>query len=165
MERSTTSLNGRGLVVVEKELITDSALVENELVADTDATALTPEQTTDPVKEPQGDTEQPIEQPKNKQKRKLPKALIFAGLGVGAIATDIADYHWWQYASAHESTNDTYVRGNVHPVSSRINGTVASVLVDDNQQVKKGQLLVKLDPSDYQVQSQQSQAALEAAQR
>lgn len=77
----------------------------------------------------------------------------------------MAGYHGWQYASVHESTDDTYVRGNVHPVSSRINGTVASVLVDDNQQVKKGQLLVKLDPSDYQVQSQQLQAALEAAQR
>lgn len=84
MERSTTSLNGRGSVVVEKELVTDSVLVENELVADTDATVLTPKQTTDPVEEFQGDIEQPIEQPKNKQKRKLPKALIFAGLGVGA---------------------------------------------------------------------------------
>ncbi len=162
MERSTI-LNGRGLVVVEKELITDPVLVENEFVADTDATVLTPEQTTDPVEEFQGDIEQPIEQPKNKQKRKLPKALIFAGLGVGAIATDIAGYHWWQYASVHESTNDTYIRGNVHSVNSGINGTVASVLVDDDQQVEKGQLLVKLDHSDYQVQSQQSQAALEAA--
>lgn len=173
MERSTTSLNGRGSVVVEKELITDPVVVENELV-DTDTTeeinhqktsVLTPEQKKAPVEEPQGDTEQPIEPPKNKQKRKLPKALILAGLGVGAIAAGMAGYHWWQYASVHESTDDAYVRGNVHPVSSRINGTVVSVLVDDNQQVKKGQLVVKLDPSDYQVQSQQSQAALEAAQR
>jgi membrane fusion protein (multidrug efflux system) len=174
MERRTTSLNGRGSVVVEKELITDPVVVENELVADTDTageinhqktSVLTPEQKTDPVEEFQGDTEQPIEPPKNKQKRKLPKALILAGLGMGAIAAGITGYHWWQYASVHESTEDAYVRGNVHPVSSRINGTVASVLVDDNQQLKKGQLLVKLDPSDYQVQSQQSQAALEAAQR
>lgn len=171
MERSTTSLNGRGSVVVEKELITDPVVIENELV-DTGTTGeinhqtsvLTPEQKTHPVEEAQGDTEQPIEPPKNKQKRKLPKALILAGLGVGAIASGIAGYHWWQYASVHVSTDDAYIRGNVHPVSSRINGTVASVLVDDNQQVKKG-LLVKLDPSDYQVQSQQSQAALEAAQR
>ncbi|HEY9780610.1 MAG TPA: HlyD family secretion protein [Leptolyngbyaceae cyanobacterium] len=174
MERSTISLNRRGSVVVEKELITDSALVENELVVDTDTTeeinhqktfVLTPEHKEAPVEEPDGDTEQLFEQPKNKQKRKLPKALILAGLGAIAIVSGITGYHWWQYASVHESTEDAYIRGNVHPVSSRINGTVASVLVDDNQQVKEGQLLVKLDPSDYQVQSQQSQAALEAAQR
>jgi membrane fusion protein (multidrug efflux system) len=46
-----------------------------------------------------------------------------------------------------------------------VNGTVTNVLVDDNQQVKTGQLLVKLDPRDYQNRVQQAEAAINTASR
>lgn len=93
------------------------------------------------------------------------KRLILAALGVGAIAAGIFGLRWWQYASTHEETNDAFVGGHIHPVSSRVNGTVAAVLVEENQSVKQGQTLVRLDPRDFQNQVQQAQAALSQAQQ
>lgn len=118
----------------------------------------------EPIPSPEEETEQE-EKEKSQPQRQQPRLLILAGLGVVAVVASVFGFHWWQYASTHESTDDAYVQGNVHPISSRINGTVAEVLVDDNQQVQKGQLLVKLDPRDYRVQAQQAEAALEAARR
>jgi membrane fusion protein, multidrug efflux system len=87
-----------------------------------------------------------------------------AGLGIAVFSSGIFGMRWWQYSSTHETTDDAYITSNVHPLSSRISGTVAEVLVDDNQQVRNGQPLVKLDARDYVVQVQQSKAALEASQ-
>jgi membrane fusion protein (multidrug efflux system) len=56
------------------------------------------------------------------------------------------------HASYHETTDDAYTTGHVHNISSRVAGTVIEVAVDDNEFVKKGQVLVKLDPRDFQVQ-------------
>jgi membrane fusion protein (multidrug efflux system) len=56
------------------------------------------------------------------------------------------------HAAYHETTDDAYTTGNVHNISSRVAGTVIEVAVDDNQFVKKGQVLAKLDPRDFQVQ-------------
>ncbi|AGY60714.1 HlyD family secretion protein [Gloeobacter kilaueensis] len=98
-------------------------------------------------------------------KKGLPRILLLAGLGMGLAAAGVAGFHWWQYASSHEETDDAYVSGHIHPVSARINGTVQKVLIDDNQPVKVGQPLVLLDPRDYQVQLQQAQAALAVAKR
>jgi len=108
---------------------------------------------------------QPPLAPSDKPKKKAPKALILAALGIGAIAAGSFGYHYWQYSSIHEETENATVAGHIHQVSSRVNGTVGEVLVQDNQQVKPGQLLIKLDPRDYQVKLQQSQAALENARR
>ena len=108
--------------------------------------------------------EQALDESKPKP-NKSKRLMIVAGLGIVAAIIGVFGTRWWMYASSHQSTDDAYVSSDVHPVSSRINGTVTNVLVNDNQQVQAGQLLVKLDPRDYQVQLQQAQAALEAAQR
>jgi membrane fusion protein (multidrug efflux system) len=62
------------------------------------------------------------------------------------------------YASYHETTDDAYTTGNIHNISSRVAGTVVEVAVDDNEFVKKGQILVQLDPRDFQVQVDKAQA-------
>ncbi|MDQ2097579.1 MAG: efflux RND transporter periplasmic adaptor subunit [Tychonema bourrellyi B0820] len=98
-------------------------------------------------------------------KKKSKKPMIFALLGVGAIAAGGFGYHYWQYASIHQETENATVAGHIYQISSRVNGTVGEVMVKDNQQVKPGQLLIKLDPRDYQVKVQQAQAALENARR
>ncbi|HEY9628653.1 MAG TPA: HlyD family secretion protein [Coleofasciculaceae cyanobacterium] len=99
-------------------------------------------------------------------RRHFPKKLILAGaLGLGAIAAGVTGYHWWQFASTHEQTDNATVSGHVYQISSRIPGTVMTVPVDDNQSVQAGQLLVQLDPQDYQVKVQQAQAAIAVAQR
>ncbi len=98
--------------------------------------------------------------------RKLSRTLLLKVLlGVGAIAAVVYGYHWWSYVSTHVETDDAYVTGHIHPVNARISGTVTKVLVNDNQIVSEGDLLIKLDPHDYEVALQQTQAALEAAQQ
>jgi len=63
----------------------------------------------------------------------------------------------------HESTDDATIEGHVIPISPRVAGHVSRVLVTDNQEVKKGDLLAEIDPRDFQVQLAQKQAALESA--
>ena len=62
------------------------------------------------------------------------------------------------------STDDAYVNSYVTFVAPRVTGQVARVLVDDNNRVKKGDVLVELDPEPYQVQAAIRQAALDSAQ-
>src|SRR6185295_17826964 len=62
------------------------------------------------------------------------------------------------------STDDAYVNGRVTFVAPRIPGQVSRVLVDDNNRVHKGDLLVQLDKEPYQVQLDIAQAAVTAAQ-
>lgn len=96
--------------------------------------------------------------------KKVPKGLILGALGVGAIASSVFGYRWWHYGATHATTDDAYVTGHVHQISSRIPGTVTEIEVNDNQQVKPGQILVKLDPKDLQVGVSKAQAALLTAQ-
>jgi membrane fusion protein (multidrug efflux system) len=98
------------------------------------------------------------------QKFSKKSILMISGIAIAAVAGTIG-YRWWIYNKTHESTNDAYITSYIHPISSRIPGTVIQVNVDDNQEVKQGQTLVELDPKDYQVVVQQAQAALENARR
>ncbi len=66
----------------------------------------------------------------------------------------------WSYYSVRESTDDAQVDGHIDPVSARVSGTVVRVLTDDNQVVKAGDLLVELDPKDYNVALQRARADL-----
>jgi|GEM_PF-1880472 len=61
-------------------------------------------------------------------------------------------------ASIHESTDDAYTEGHIHNIASRVTGTVLEVRVDDNEVVHQGDVLVVLDPTDYQVQVDQARA-------
>ncbi|HEX4202570.1 MAG TPA: biotin/lipoyl-binding protein, partial [Chthoniobacterales bacterium] len=75
-------------------------------------------------------------------------------LVIGAIIVVLGLFfgiRYWMYASTHEDTDDAYMTGYTHQISSRITGTVQEVLVDDNWHVTAGQPLLKLDPRDYQV--------------
>src|ERR1700677_1291452 len=83
---------------------------------------------------------------------------ILAGLAVIASATA-----YLIYDSYHATTDDAYTTGHVHNISSRVAGTVVEVSVDDNQFVKKGQILARLDPRDFQVQVNKAQADFDRA--
>jgi len=65
--------------------------------------------------------------------------------------------------SGHETTDDAYTTGHVHAISTRVAGTVIDVSVDDNERVKKGQILVRLDPRDFQVAVDKAQADYDRA--
>jgi membrane fusion protein (multidrug efflux system) len=98
-------------------------------------------------------------------RRKLPRrrflvALAAAGLAVAGLAAGILYY---LHAISHESTDDAFIDGHIIAVSPRVAGHVARVFVTDNQQVAAGDLLVELDPSDFQARLDAARAALDAA--
>ncbi len=70
----------------------------------------------------------------------------------------------WNYARAHETTDDAQVDGHIVPVLAKVGGYVQRVTVDENAPVKEDQLLVQLDSADYAVRVSQAQADLQAAQ-
>ena len=71
---------------------------------------------------------------------------------------------WVIHSLNTASTDDAYVNSYVTFVAPRVSGQVARVLVDDNNRVKKGEVLVELDPEPYQVQVNIEQAAVDSAQ-
>src|ERR1700736_3079552 len=71
---------------------------------------------------------------------------------------------WLLHSLNTVSTDDAYVNGYVTFVAPRVSGQVAHVLVDDNNRVKKGDVLVELDPEPYRVQVAIKQAAVDSAQ-
>jgi membrane fusion protein (multidrug efflux system) len=69
-------------------------------------------------------------------------------------------YMFWQHLARFESTDDAEIDGQLHAVSSRISGHVVEVKVEDEQQVKAGDVLVILDPKDYEVAVAKARADL-----
>jgi membrane fusion protein (multidrug efflux system) len=81
--------------------------------------------------------------------------VLLIGLIIGLIAL----VHSWYY----ESTDDAFVEGHVVTVGTKLSNTVKDVLIDDNYEVKKGELLVQIDPRDYEVAVHQAQATYDKA--
>ncbi len=69
----------------------------------------------------------------------------------------------WRYLGSYESTDDAQVDVHLYPVSARISGYVIKVNVNDNQYVQKGDVLVEIDPKDYEVAVEKAQANLASA--
>jgi len=85
------------------------------------------------------------------------KIVVFLIVLVGVA---IGGYRLWNYFESYESTDDAEIDGDIYAVTSRIAGTVKAVYVEDNAQVKAGQLLVELDPRDYEVALDQAKTSL-----
>ena len=95
------------------------------------------------------------------RKRRGVRAYVWLG---AAVALGGAVYFGLRaYTAGKESTDDAQVDADVVPIAARVSGTVSRVLVKDNQPVKKGDLMVEIDPRDYQVRVKQKEAELEAA--
>lgn len=76
------------------------------------------------------------------------------------IVLIIAGIFVWRYYSVRESTDDAQVDGHITPISARVGGTVIKLNFTDNQKVQEGDILVQVDPRDYQVAVQRAQAEL-----
>ena len=83
---------------------------------------------------------------------------------IGAIVAAAIGLAVYLHYRGRVSTDDAEVDGHIVPMASKIYGTVAEVLIHDNEPVKAGQLLVRIDPRDYQAKLDQARAALQAAQ-
>jgi len=85
--------------------------------------------------------------------------IIIAAVLVAAVA----GYFLWRYLSPRESTDDAQVAGHVTPVAARVSGPVKAIHVMENQTVKTGDVLVEIDPRDYEIAVAKAQADLAAA--
>jgi membrane fusion protein (multidrug efflux system) len=79
---------------------------------------------------------------------------------LGAAILVVAAVLYWLHARQFDDTDDAQVDGHIHPISSRINGTVAAVSpqVQENQLVTAGSLLVQIDPADFKAELDRAQA-------
>jgi membrane fusion protein (multidrug efflux system) len=102
----------------------------------------------------------PVEEPPKKglANPKVRRLAIVGGVVVVAVVAAL-----FLYYHNRESTDDAQVDGHITPIASKIYGRVAQVMVNDNQPVKAGQVLVKIDPRDYQASLDQSKAQLALA--
>ncbi len=91
--------------------------------------------------------------------RRYRKQAILAG----AIVILILLIVWVYDSMTHEETDNAYVTGHLHNISTRINAVVTEVDVKDNQFVHEGDILVKLDPSEYLAMTAAAQAQLDKA--
>jgi membrane fusion protein (multidrug efflux system) len=87
---------------------------------------------------------------------------VLAAFGFIALAT----LRWdaWVGSAVIQSTNDAYVKADVTRLSSRVAGEVLAVAANDFERVKAGDLLVQIDPADYEAQVAQAEAGVAGAQ-
>jgi membrane fusion protein (multidrug efflux system) len=94
--------------------------------------------------------------PENGRRRRILWLMAAAFIGIGALWA----VYWVLVLSKRELTDDAYVNGNKVVVSSQVPGTVIAVLTDDTQRVHAGQVLVKLDPTDAEINLTRAASAL-----
>lgn len=89
--------------------------------------------------------------------------MLLGLLGTGAIAI-AASVNRWLYVRSYEETDKAYVASDTYPVNTRIMGQVTTVVAAENQIVKKGTVLVKVDPKDYEAKLQKATTTLAVTQ-
>jgi membrane fusion protein, multidrug efflux system len=92
----------------------------------------------------------------NNGKKKKAFMIVGAIVAIGLIA----GYFYSSYRKTHVSTDDAFVEGNIHTIAAKIYGTVKAIPVNDNQAVKRGDLLLEIDPEDYNVRLREATSAL-----
>jgi membrane fusion protein, multidrug efflux system len=92
----------------------------------------------------------------------IPLIAVLAALGFIVVATTY--WNEWTGDARIQVTDDAYVRADLTRLSSRVAGEVLKVTFDDFQRVKAGELLIQIDPADYQALVDQADAAVIGAQ-
>lgn len=96
-------------------------------------------------------------------KRLIRRGAIGAGVAGLLVAGGVYGYGYWTTGRFLESTNDAYVQADYTIIAPKVSGYIAEVMVDDNQPVKTGQVLAKIDDRDFSTALAQAQADVEAA--
>jgi len=95
--------------------------------------------------------------PLPRKTRRSPARII---VPIAIVILVVAGYLLWKHFDAYESTDDAQIDGHINAISARISGNVIQVLTDDERLVKAGDVLVRIDPSDYQVAVAKAEADL-----
>lgn len=104
----------------------------------------------------ESETEQEDNRPEYKKKRVLVPSIT-------AIVFLICGIFYSIHSVYYKSTDDAFVEGHVITVAPRVAGIVLYLNIEDNQEVKKGDLLLEIDPNDYEAKLKETKAKLEEA--
>lgn len=106
----------------------------------------------------QGGDMQKDEPEPQKRKRRVPPFVIVGGI---ALVVIIGVLFYW-HSTYYEDTDDAQIAGHIDQLSSRVAGHVTSVNVREDQKVQAGQLLVEIDPGDYQAALDSAKALMQS---
>ena len=109
-----------------------------------------------PAAQVRGDGPTATPQPERRQRSRIVLTVAAGALLVVIVVVGL--FAWW-YESHFVSTDDAFIDTRIVAVSPRVPGQVIAVPVTDNEQVKAGEVLVKIDPTPYRVELQQALAA------
>ena len=92
-------------------------------------------------------------------KRKKIALIVFILI---AILGALTIFLYLKYQATHITTDDAFIEGTIHTIASKIPGTAKLIYVKDNQAVKNGDLLVEIDPADYDVKVKEALSGFNA---
>jgi membrane fusion protein (multidrug efflux system) len=95
--------------------------------------------------------------------KRLRRHLLVASVAAAVVTLAIAGTVYWRYARFVISTDDAYAQADSTIVASRVSGYVSAVRVGDNERVKAGQVLARIDDRDYRATLDQTRAEVQAA--
>ena len=91
------------------------------------------------------------------------RPLLLTGAAAVCLVAGLMGFRYYRHLVTHEWTDDAFVEGHVIQISPKVAGHVSQVYVTDKQEVRRGAILLEIDPSDYTVRLAQARAVLEAA--
>jgi membrane fusion protein (multidrug efflux system) len=144
-------------------IVGENALNQEQGVAAPPAAhTVSPSATPLPSAPPTGSASAPIGSRSTFARLAIPLFAVLTAFGFIALAT----LRWdeWVGNAVIQTTNDAYVKAEMTRLSSRVAGEILTVPVKDFQRVKAGDLLVQIDPADYEAQVAQAEAGVAAAQ-
>jgi membrane fusion protein, multidrug efflux system len=112
---------------------------------------------TEPKKIEEAEKPAPTPSPRRTMAIRIALGLVLLVAAIWGISVLVHSFYY-------ESTDDAFIEGHVVTVGTKLSNTVRDVLIDDNYEVKKGDLLVQIDPRDYEVQLHEAQANYDKAQ-
>jgi membrane fusion protein (multidrug efflux system) len=101
--------------------------------------------------------QQPANAPPAKARNLLRRGLLVLGIAVAAV---LVGGYYALFVRYHATTDDAYVNGNLVRLTPQIGGTVVAIDTDETQYVRRGQVLVELDPRDAKIALAQAKASL-----
>jgi membrane fusion protein (multidrug efflux system) len=119
------------------------------------------------TKGPQRDTSKPDGEKKSEssadQKRTARVLKTAVGVVVALVAAAASSVYYTRFIAPFESTDNAFIEAHVTPIAPQVAGRVARLCIQDNQEVNRGDVLLEIDPRDYEAKLAQAQASLAAA--
>ncbi|MGO6817975.1 HlyD family secretion protein [Rhizobium brockwellii] len=146
------------MVELPRKDIFESARKAEQILAEETARAPAAEAPSMPASEASA-----AEAPKKTGRRIVKRAVLAAALLAGVAFAGDFGHRYWTVGRFIESTDDAYVKADYTTVAPKVAGYISQVLVNDNDAVKAGQVLARIDDRDFQAALSQARADEKAA--